>query len=308
MTAATLDRSASRTRPPTPVRRRRTGPVGGRPHWSSRAVVNVLVLLAVLYCLGPLLWLLMASTKNAEALFASNLFSTEGFALLGNIRQLVTEADGVYLRWYANSLLYAFVGAAVAALLSVAAGYVFDKFAFRGKRALFALVLVSVMVPPTVLALPMYLVASTLGVVDSIWAILIPVLFNPFGVYLARIFSQGYVPDAVVEAARVDGASHLRTFSSIGLRLMAPGYVTIFLFQLTAIWNNFMLPLVMLSDTDLYPLSLGLYTWNSQATITPLYYQLTIIGSLLALVPLVVAFLFLQRFWRSGLTAGSVKS
>src|SRR5690606_18488270 len=112
-TAAPLRRSSTRTRPPTPVRRRRTGAVGGRPHWSSRAVVNVPVLLAVLYCLGPLLWLLMASTKNAEALFASSLFSTEGFALLGNIRQLVTEADGVYLRWYANSLLYAFVGAAV---------------------------------------------------------------------------------------------------------------------------------------------------------------------------------------------------
>jgi len=302
----TMARPTGRT--PSATGRRKPSPPGGRPRWSSPAVVNVLVLLAVLYCLGPLLWLLAASTKDTEALFAANLFSLDGFSFVENVRQLFAEGDGVYLRWYANSLLYAFVGGAAAALVSVAAGYVFDKLEFRGKKVLFGLVLVSVMVPPTVLALPMYLVASGLGAVDSVWAILVPVLFNPFGVYLARIFSQGYVPDAVVEAARVDGATPLRTFTSIGLPLMAPGYVTIFLFQLTAIWNNFMLPLVMLSDDSLYPVSLGLYTWNSQASITPLYYQLTIVGSLLALIPLVVAFLFLQRFWRSGLTAGSVKS
>ncbi|GAA3113145.1 carbohydrate ABC transporter permease [Streptomyces rectiviolaceus] len=276
-----------------------------RPY--GRIVANVLVGVSVLYALLPLLWLLMASTVDAQALFASDFFDLSHFALVDNIRTLVTQDDGAYLTWYGNSLLYAVGGAAVGALVSTAAGYVFDKFEFTGKRPLFALILISVMVPATVLALPLYLLASDLGLANTVWAVLIPVLFNPFGVYLARMFSASYVPNEVLEAARVDGANELRSFFFVGMRMLAPGYVTIFLFQLTAIWNNFFLPLVMLNDASLYPLSLGLYSWNSTAPINPDYYPLMVIGSLLALLPLVVAFLLLQRYWRSGLTAGSVK-
>ncbi|MFJ7241559.1 carbohydrate ABC transporter permease [Streptomyces olivaceus] len=273
----------------------------------GRIVVNAVVGLSVLYTLLPLVWLLLASTVDSEALFASDFFDLSNFALVDNVRALLAQDDGAYLTWYRNSLLYAVGGAAVGALISTAAGYVFDKFEFTGKRPLFALILISVMVPATVIALPLYLLASDLGLANTVWSVLIPLLFNPFGVYLARMFSASYVPDEVLEAARVDGANELRSFFSVGLRMLAPGYVTIFLFQLTAIWNNFFLPLVMLNDTELYPLSLGLYSWNSTAPINPDYYPLMVIGSLLALLPLVVAFLLLQRFWRSGLTAGSVK-
>jgi multiple sugar transport system permease protein len=283
---------------------------GGRIRRGSRAgtiTANVVIAAGTLYALLPLLWLLLAATKNAEALFSSNLLDMAHFDLAGNIKALLDEDDGLYLRWYANSILYAVIGAAVGALVSTAAGYVFDKYAFRGKKQLYALVLISVMIPGTVLALPMYLIASRLELANTMWAVFVTVLFNPFGVYLARIFATGYVPGEVLEAARVDGASELHIFFRIGLRMLGPGFVTVFLFQLTSIWNNFFLPLVMLSDEKLYPLSLGLYSWNSQATITPEYYLIVIIGSLLALVPLVVAFLLLQRYWRSGLTAGSVK-
>lgn len=279
--------------------------LSARPY--GRLAANVVVGLGVLYALLPLLWLLLASTADSEALFASDFFSLNHFALLDNVRDLLAQDDGAYLRWYGNSLLYAVGGAAVGALISTAAGYVFDKFEFTGKRPLFALILISVMVPATVLALPLYLLASDLGLADTVWSVLIPVLFNPFGVYLARMFSASYVPHEVLEAARVDGAGELRSFLLVGLRMLAPGYVTVFLFQLTAIWNNFFLPLVMLNDASLYPLSLGLYSWNASAPINPDYYPLMVIGSLLALLPLVVAFLLLQRYWRSGLTAGSVK-
>lgn len=209
--------------------------------------------------------------------------------------------------WYVNSLLYAVVGAAISAMVSVAAGYAFDKYRFRHKEKLFGLVLAAVMVPQTVLALPLYLMASASGLVNTFWAVFIPVLFNPFGVYLGRIFSQGYVPNEVVEAARMDGAGELTMYLRVALRMLGPGVVTVFLFQLTAIWNNFFLPLVMLSDHELYPVSLGLYTWNSSATVSPEYYPVVIMGSLLAVLPLIVAFVALQRFWRSGLTAGAVR-
>ncbi|MGW7066217.1 carbohydrate ABC transporter permease [Streptomyces sp. NPDC054855] len=278
-----------------------------RPRLLGRTVVNTVVGVAVLYTLLPVLWLVLAASKNRDALFSSNFFSLTDFSFVQNLRDLFAMDGGLYGRWYTNSLLYAVLGAAISALVSVACGYAFDKYRFAHKEKVFGLVLAAVMVPQTVLALPLYLMASATGVVDTFWAVFIPVLFNPFGVYLGRIFSQGYVPDEVLEAARVDGAGELTTYVRVSLRMLGPGLVTVFLFQLTAIWNNFFLPMVMLSDEKLYPVSLGLYTWNSSATVSPEYYPVVIIGSLLAVLPLILAFILLQRFWKSGLTAGSVK-
>ncbi|GGV41001.1 carbohydrate ABC transporter permease [Streptomyces spectabilis] len=278
-----------------------------RPRLLGRATVNAVVALCVLYTLLPVLWLVLAATKTRDALFSSSLLSFGDFSLVQNVKDVFAMDGGLYGRWYGNSLLYAVLGAALGALISVACGYAFDKYRFRHKEKLFGLVLAAVMVPQTVLALPLYLLASETGLVNTFWSVFIPVLFNPFGVYLGRVFSQGYVPDEVLEAARVDGAGELTTYVRVCLRMLGPGLVTVFLFQLTAIWNNFFLPMVMLSDQDLYPVSLGLYQWNSQATVSPEYYPVVITGSLLAVVPLILAFALLQRFWRSGLTAGAVK-
>ncbi|MFE1295933.1 carbohydrate ABC transporter permease [Streptomyces sp. NPDC058733] len=278
-----------------------------RPRLLGRATVNVVVGVSVLYTLLPVLWLVLAAAKNRDALFGSDLLSTSGFSFAANLRDLFTMDDGQYGRWYLNSLLYAVLGAAIGALVSVACGYAFDKYRFRHKEKLFGLVLAAVMVPQTVLALPLYLMASRAGLVNTFWAVFVPVLFNPFGVYLGRIFARGFVPDEVLEAARIDGAGELTTYARVAFRMLGPGLVTVFLFQLTAIWNNFFLPMVMLSDQDLYPVSLGLYTWNSSASVSPEYYPVVIMGSLLAVLPLILAFVLLQRFWRSGLTAGAVK-
>ncbi|MEU7484645.1 carbohydrate ABC transporter permease [Streptomyces sp. NPDC042319] len=277
------------------------------PRMLGRGAVNAVVGVCVLYTLLPVLWLVLAAAKNREALFSSDLLSLGDFSLFANLGDVFAMDGGLYSRWYGNSLLYAVVGAALGALISMACGYAFDKYRFRHKEKLFGLVLAAVMVPQTVLALPLYLMASGVGLVNTFWAVFIPVLFNPFGVYLGRIFSQGYVPDEVLEAARIDGAGELATYFKVALRMLGPGLVTVFLFQLTAIWNNFFLPMVMLSDQDLYPVSLGLYTWNSSATVSPEYYPVVVMGSLLAVLPLILAFMMLQRFWRSGLTAGAVK-
>ncbi|MBO0913152.1 carbohydrate ABC transporter permease [Streptomyces laculatispora] len=278
-----------------------------RPRLLGRSVVNLVVGISVLYTLLPVLWLVLASSKDRDALFGSDVLSLDHFSFAQNLKDLFAMDGGVYGRWYGNSLLYAVLGAALGALISIACGYAFDKYRFAHKEKLFGLVLAAVMVPQTVLALPLYLMASGTGLVNTFWSVFIPVLFNPFGVYLGRIFSQGYVPDEVLEAARVDGAGELTTYFRVALRMLGPGLVTVFLFQLTAIWNNFFLPMVMLSDQDLYPVSLGLYIWNSSATVSPEYYPVVIMGSLLAVLPLILAFALLQRFWKSGLSAGAVK-
>ncbi|MFF9080006.1 carbohydrate ABC transporter permease [Streptomyces rubiginosohelvolus] len=275
--------------------------------WLSKSAVNVVLLIAAVYTLFPLIWLISAATKDAGNLLGGDVFSLQGFDLAHNLSELTAYQDGIYFRWYGNSLLYAGAGALGCSLVSVAAGYAFDKYRFRGKEKLFALVLLGVLLPSTALSLPLYLLAVETGTVNTYWAVLIPALVNPFGVYLSRIFSAGYIPDEVLEAARIDGAGELRTFWSVGLRMVMPGFVTVFLFQFTAIWNNFFLPLVMLSDKDLYPLSLGLYNWHSNANADPSFYPMVVTGSLLAVTPLIIAFVTLQRHWKAGLTAGSVK-
>ncbi|MCJ0874343.1 carbohydrate ABC transporter permease [Streptomyces sp. AP-93] len=288
-------------------KRKQAGRPGRSGAMASRAVVNAVLLVAVLYTLMPLTWLLIAATKNHADLFGTAGFGFGEFHLLDNLRAVFTYDDGIFGRWLLNSLLYSVVGSLASSLISVAAGYCFDKYEFRGKGALFGLVLTGTLVPTVVITLPQYLLASEVGIVNTYWSVLIPALVNPFGVYLARVFSEGYVPGEVLEAARIDGASELRVFRSISLPMLMPGFMTLFLFSFTASWNNFFGPLVMLNDHHLYPAVLGIYSWNQVVLQYPEFYSLAITGSLVAVIPLALAFIGLQRFWRSGLTAGAVK-
>ena len=136
---------------------------------------------------------------------------------------------------------------------------------------------------------------------------LIPSIISPYGIYLARIYAGASVPDEVLEAARMDGSPEWRTFLRISLPMMTPGLVTIFLFQFVAVWNNFLLPWLMLSSENKYPLTVGLFTLLDAGTSQPSLYSLVIIGALLSILPLILLFFLLQRFWRVDLTAGSVK-
>ncbi|WP_239516882.1 MULTISPECIES: carbohydrate ABC transporter permease [unclassified Streptomyces] len=255
----------------------------------------------------PLTWLLIAATKNHADLFGTAGFSFGAFHLFDNLEAVFTYDDGIFGRWLLNSVLYSVVGSLASSLISVAAGYCFDKYEFRGKGALFGLILIGTLVPGVVITLPQYLLASEVGIVNTYWAILVPSLVNPFGVYLARVFSEGYVPGEVLEAARIDGASEIRVFRSISLPMLLPGFMTLFLFSFTASWNNFFGPLVMLNDHHLYPAVLGIYNWNQLVVQNPELYSLAITGSLVTVIPLAIAFIGLQRFWRSGLSAGAVK-
>ncbi|GAA2564790.1 carbohydrate ABC transporter permease [Streptomyces fimbriatus] len=285
----------------------RPQPSARRGSRSSRAVVNTLLTIVALYTLMPLSWLLVNATKDNGDLFGSPGFRLGEFNLFGNIADLFAYQDGVFGRWLANSLLYSVAGALASTLISLLAGYAFATYSFRGREKLYGLVLLGILVPPTVVSLPMYLLASEAGLVNTYWAVLIPSLVNPFGVYLARVFAEAYVPHETLEAARMDGAGELRVFGSVALPMLSPAFVTIFLFTFTGSWNNFFLPLVMLNDSSLYPVGLGLFGWNAVLPQEPQLYALIVTGSLLSVVPLAVAFLTLQRHWRSGLTAGAVK-
>ncbi|MES5820781.1 carbohydrate ABC transporter permease [Streptomyces sp. RG80] len=281
------------------------------PGKTKRSVLlTVLMALMVLYTVVPLIWLLINSTKTQAGLGDSNgLWFAHDFALWDNIRDTFTYHDGIFGRWLLNTLLYVVLGAGGATLLAVLGGYALAKFDFPGKRGIFAVVIGAVAVPGTALAVPTFLMFSKMGLTDTPWAVIIPSLVSPFGLYLMWVFAAEAIPTELLEAARMDGASEVRTFFQVALPLLAPGIVTVLLFTTVATWNNYFLPLIMLKDPDWYPLTLGLSAWSSQAQTIggEVIFNLVITGSLLTIIPLIAAFLFLQKYWQSGLAAGSVK-
>jgi multiple sugar transport system permease protein len=281
-----------------------------RPRRSNLASIIAMALLFffAVYFLVPYFWLIISSTKDAGDLFGTfGFWFAPNFNLFNNLQQLFTYQDGLYTQWLLNTLLYAGVGAVVSTLCSAMAGYALAKYVFRGRNLMFSLILGAILVPVTALALPLYLLMNGVGLTNTYWSVLLPSCISPFGVYLSRIYAATAVPDELLEAARIDGASEFRTFT-LALNLMVPALVTIFLFQFVAIWNNYFLPLVMLSDEKLFPITVGLQTWNiTTGGASKFLYGLIVTGALISSLPLLAGCVALQRFWRGGLGTGSVK-
>lgn len=269
--------------------------------------VNLVLVVATGYFLLPIYWLIVASTKSRPDLVSSFGFWFTKPQLFKNLGELFAEQNHVFGHWMLNSLLYSGVGSVVGTMLAASAGYALAVYRFRGREAIFSLILGSVLVPATALALPMFLAFAKIGLTDSYLSVLLPSIISPFGVYLCRIYTQAAVPMELLEAGRVDGASEWRIFRTVVIRLISPALVTVFLFQFVGIWNNFFLPLIMLQNDRLYPVTLGLFSWQSQISRDPQLLLLTVIGSFVSVVPLVVTFLSLQRYWKAGLATGSVK-
>jgi multiple sugar transport system permease protein len=281
---------------------RRRGGIDGRP----AVVPTAVLLLGAVYCLLPVAWVLVAATKNNNELFNTFTFAPDG-SLWSNLRGLNAYADGVFWHWMLNTVLYAGGGALLSTVVSALTGYALAKYSFRGRSLLSNLLLAGVLVPPVVLALPQYLLLAKVGLTDSYWSVLIPSVLSPYGIYLARIYVTAAVPDEVIESARVDGCPEFRLFARIAVPMMVPGLVTVFLFQFVAVWNNFLLPFIMLSDENKFPLTVGLYTLLNRGASSPALYSLVVTGSLLSILPLMVLFLALQRYWRTDIASGAVK-
>lgn len=201
-------------------------------------------------------------------------------------------------------MFYSLVAGVVGTLVSVAAGYGLSKFRTPGGVVVQGMVLAGLLFPVALMTVPLSLMFHSMGLVNTPWAVIIPSCVSPFGVFLGRIYVEASVPDELLEAARLDGASELRVFFQIVLRLLAPAMVTIFLFIFVATWNNFLLPLMMVTSTELKPVTVGLYGMMSYFNPE---YGAVLQGALLGVLPLIVLFITLQRYWQAGLTSGAVK-
>jgi multiple sugar transport system permease protein len=282
---------------------------GGR--WTIQSLVMVFMFIVLIYFLIPLFWLIVSATKTNEDLFGTfGLWFSSDFNFWSNLQGVFTYDGGIFLRWLWNSAYYSVCSAIGATLIATLGGYVFAKFRFPGRDLLFAIILGAIMVPNTALAFPIYLLMSKIGLVNTPWAIILPSLVTPFGLFLMRVYAEQAIPDDLLDAGRVDGASEWRLFWSVALRILGPGFVTVLLLTFVGTWNNYFLPLLVTNDPNLYPLTVGLSIWNGLAqgfSGSQILFTLVITGSLLSIIPLIAGFLLLQRYWQNGLTFGSLK-
>ncbi|WEV65948.1 MULTISPECIES: carbohydrate ABC transporter permease [unclassified Bifidobacterium] len=286
---------------------------GQKINRGHQITAKVFMVICILYFILPVWWLIVAATKNNAGLFMGTggpMWFDKHFALWDNIKELTTYQDGIYWRWLFNSLLYALVGGVGATALSVMAGYGFAKFRFRGRKVYFNIVLGALMIPTTALVIPTFIIMTKIGMNDTIWAVILPSLLSPFGTYLMRVYCTSSLPDEMMEAARVDGAGEMRTFFQVSLPIMTPAITTVFLLSVVNCWNNYFLPQVVLANTKLFPITVGLTQWqaksNAGAGVEQVWNLITC-GAFISVIPLVLAFLFLQRYWVGGITAGAVK-
>ncbi|WP_019181342.1 carbohydrate ABC transporter permease [Microbacterium yannicii] len=280
--------------------------IAPKPRRPRSFLATAVLLLGAIYCLIPVVWVLIASTKSNTELFTTFTF-VPGSGLLDNLSDLFSYGGGQFGLWAGNSLIFAGVGALLSTLISTMAGFALAKYEFPGRQVWFYAILAGVLLPGITLAIPQYLLMSQVGLAGTYWSVLLPVLISPFGIFLARVYAASAVPSETMEAARIDGAGDFRIFRSIVLPMMVPGMVTIFLLQFVGIWNNFLLPFIMLSDERMYPLTVGLYTLLSKGSGTPSLYSLAIIGAAVSIIPLIIMMLVLQRYWRLDLVSGGLK-
>jgi len=205
--------------------------------------------------------------------------------------------------------VYATVTATLATGVSALCGYGLAKYRFRMRHAVFGLVVGSLMVPATVLVVPIFMLESYLHLNNTYQGVILPLAVYPFGVYFMAIYAMDAVPDALLDASRIDGAGELAIFWRVARPMLMPGMVTLFLLSFIGTWNNFFLPLVLLGDTNRFPLTVGLSAWASdlhQAGAGQPLYPEVLLGSLISVLPMLILFPFLQKYVARGLTFGAI--
>ena len=280
----------------------------------KRGTVTALTTCCVLFAifiLIPLVWIVINSTKTQANIFGSFGFwfaaPFEFFHTFANLFRDV-DGDGTYSQWFLNTVLYSVVGGVGATVLAAFAGYGFARFDFQGSKVFLGVVIAGLLVPITLVAVPLYLAYAKVHLINSIWGMIMPSMVAPIGLYLMYTYVKLSIPTELIDAARIDGASELRIFYRIALPLMVPGLMTVLLLSVVGTWNNYILPLIIFSNNALFPATVGMGLWSQHASNSGdnNLYPLLVLGGLVTIVPMIALFAVLQRYWRSGLLLGSV--
>ncbi len=272
----------------------------GQSRWHGWWVHGALLVLAVL-SLAPLLWMLSVSFMPAgdASRFPPPLLPAA--VTTDNYHELFARTG--MARNFLNSLLVSLAITGGSLLFNTMAGYAFAKLRFAGRERLFQLLLAALVIPAQVAMLPLFLLMKQLGLVNSFGGVVVPALAGVFGIFLVRQYARS-IPDELLEAARIDGASELRIFFQIVLPMLKPVLVTLAIFTFMAAWNDFMWPLIVLTDQEHYTLPVALAALSREHIMDV---EMMMAGAVVTVLPVLLLFLLLQRYYIQGLLLGSVK-
>ena len=290
-----------------------------RPRRPARAAGQILpgLLLTAfgVFFVLPLIWLLLAATKTDAQLVQDNPLSFGSWHSLRQNWDALTSFQGdAILLWLRNSALYAFLALVITLVTGIPAGYALAMTEFRGRRALLVTTLVVMLMPATTLVVPLFLEINAVHLVGSLWSVVLPFSFYPFGVFLTYIYFSTALPRDLLAAARIDGCTEFGAFRRIALPLAAPIIALVGFFSFVANWTNYFLPYVMLPESNQYPVQVGLGLlltdvpqFNPTAGTAAVLRPELALATLVAISPVLIVFLFAQRYLVSGLLAGATK-
>ncbi|MCS5717683.1 carbohydrate ABC transporter permease [Herbiconiux sp. CPCC 205763] len=283
---------------------------------TARAARLIFLAATAVFFAVPLLWMLLAPTKTDQELTTLPPLAFGSFENIGTAwNNLMSFNDAEVLLWTSNTIFYALGTVIIAVAISIPAGYALAMYRFPGRRLLLLLTLIGMILPTAATLLPIYRELALVGLVNTPWAVILPSAFFPFGVYLTYLHFQSALPVELVEAAKMDGATDLRVFWSLGLPLARPAVALVTFFAFVANWNNYFLPYVMLFNDKLFNIQLGVGTLLSAAPVLsnetnsqlPIHRPEAALAGLIAIVPIALIFVVFQRFIGTSMLSGAVK-
>ena len=283
--------------------------------WTGRGVAGIVVVGFLLFFVTPIVWLLLAPTKTARQLLLDNPFSFGGFdQLAANWESLTSFQNGLIWVWLGNAAFYSIAALVITLIISIPAGYALALTEFKGRQLLLAITLIVMLIPNTALVLPVFLELSAVKLVGSPLSVILPFSFFPFGVYLTYIYFSTTVSRDLLNAARIDGAGEFRVFAQVAMPLATPVIALVGFFSFVGNWNNYFLPYVMVPGRKA-PIQVGIAELLSNvpqfnptnASSTTIDLPTLALATLFAVAPVLLIFLFSQRFLVSGMTAGGTK-
>ncbi len=294
------------------LRRRRAVTPG---QWIGRALVAIVLLSFIAFFIVPIIWLILAPTKSNNQLLLDGPFSFGSIdQLVANWNELFAFGSGVFATWIGNSVFYSVTALIITLIVSIPAGYALALIEFKGRRLLLVTTLIVMLIPNTALVLPIFLELSAVRLIGSPLAVILPFSFFPFGVYLTYIYFSTAISRDLLNAARIDGAGELRVFGKIAMPLATPVIALVGFFSFVASWNNYFLPFLVVGGQKI-PVQVGLSNLLANVpafnptTASSIVIQLPTLAlaTLLSVAPILIIFLFAQRFLVEGMTAGGTK-
>ena len=275
----------------------------------KKIILSILATLVIaifaVVALMPFFFLLISSFKPGSEMIRNGLqfkFDFQNYSLV-NYALIKTERDGIYLRWYLNSIIIMVLQVASGLFLASIVGYGLAKYKFKGRDFMFILVLMVMMVPVEILILPLYKEMNSLNLIDTYWGVILPFLVPATGVFFFRQFASG-LPSEIMESGRIDGCGEFGIFFKLMMPLMLPAYGAMTILLSMGSWNAMVWPMIVLRTTEMQTLPIGL-----QSLLTPYgnNYDLLLSGAVMSVLPIMIIFALNQKTFLAGMAAGSVK-